>query len=108
MGLFAIFIFAYCIFVLLATDPLTRINRICTPVVTWPERLIVSGVRIFAPDNVPAVEKSFGKGFTTCRRWTFGVLYRPEYEKMKAEQEARKAAEQAKAVRASAPAKEGS
>lgn len=91
MGVFALFVFAYAIYVVIASDPLTRINRICTPVVSWPERVVVAGVRVFSPENAPSFQQSFDHGFNTCRRWTWGVLYRPEYERMKAEKAARDA-----------------
>lgn len=86
LGVFALFVFVYVIYVLLASDPLTRINRICDPVVSWPERIVTSAVRIAAPGDVSNVERSFGTGYMNCRRWTFGVLYRPEYERLKAEE----------------------
>jgi hypothetical protein len=95
-GLAAMFTFAYIIFILLASEPLTRIDRICTPLTVWPEKVVVSGVRVFSPSNVPAFESSFDTGFKTCRRWTWGILYRDEYERLMAAREAREA--QAKGV----------
>lgn len=92
-GLAAMFVFAYLIFILLASDPLTRINRICTPLTVWPEKVVVSGVRVFSPSNVPAFESSFDTGFGTCRRWTWGILYRDEYERLMAARETREARE---------------
>lgn len=104
LGVFAIAVFAYAIFILLSSDPLTRINRVCAPVVIWPERIVVSGVRIFSPSSVPSFERAFGTGYDTCRRWTFGILYRDEYERLRAQQETAAAHARAQAEQAGAKA----
>lgn len=98
MGLFAMFAFGYAIYVLLASDPLTRINRMCTPVTIWPEKIVVSGLRVFSPSSVPAYTRSFNNGFDNCRRWTFGVMYRDEYEQLRAQEAVRAAKEKGQAV----------
>lgn len=102
-GLFAMAVFAYMIFILISSDPLTRINRVCAPVIVWPERVVVSGVRIFSPSSVPSFEHAFGTGYSTCRRWTFGVLYRSEYERLRSESETAAANARAREVAAATP-----
>lgn len=97
LTVFAMLVFGYILYVVLASDPLVRVNRICEPVVRWPERAVVAGVRIGWPQNEPSVRQSFGHGYQTCRRWVWGTLYQPEYERMKAQRAERKAA-QAKAA----------
>jgi hypothetical protein len=91
-GLFAFLFFVYLGYTILASDPLERMNRTCTPVTLWPGKLVVSAVRIFSPDRAPSMQESFNHGFGTCRRWVWGVLYRDDYLKAKAAEEQREAA----------------
>lgn len=88
-GIFALFVVVYAIFVLLTNDPLTRINRICTPVISWPERVAVAAAGVFDKSEVPNLQATFGDGFQNCRRLAFGVLYKPALERYRAQQAAR-------------------
>jgi len=88
VGIFSLLVVVYVVFVLLTSDPLLRMNRICQPVTLWPSRVVVSAVRIWSPGNVPGVQDSFNRGFFTCRKWVWGVLYRDDYMKLKADSDA--------------------
>jgi hypothetical protein len=83
MGIFATMVFLYLLYTLLATDPLERMNRICTPFFIWPQKVIVSGLDIFAPASSPAVAQKFDNGFNLCRRWVWGAFYEKDYERLK-------------------------
>ncbi len=87
-GLLAMFFFIYIVYVLLTSDPLERMNRMCSPVTLWPARVVVSGARIFAPSHADSLQQHFNNGFYTCRRWVWGALYSQEYEKVKSQQAA--------------------
>lgn len=101
LTVFSLLVFGYILYIILASDPLTRVNRICTPVVRWPERAVIAGVRIGWPTHEGGTRQSFDHGYQTCRRWVWGTLYQPEYERMKAQ----RAEEQAQHNAASAGGK---
>jgi hypothetical protein len=82
-GVLAMAFFIYLIYILLTSEPLERMNRICAPVTQWPARIIVSGARIFAPTHADSIQEHFDHGFYTCRRWVWGALYSREYEQAK-------------------------
>lgn len=84
-GMFATLVFMYLIYLLLATDPLERMNRICEPLFVWPAKVVVAGLNLFSPGNAPAVQAKFDSGFNTCRRWVWGAFYESEYQKLQAE-----------------------
>ena len=81
-GIFAIAALAYAVYAVVPSDPLTKMNRMCTPFFIWPEKVIVAGARIFAPSYVPKVESAFDGGFSNCRLWIWNAVYEPEYRKM--------------------------
>jgi hypothetical protein len=79
-GLLALFCVGYAIFTLLADDPVSRMNRMCTPITLWPGRVVVAAARVFSPDLSAGLAQRFNHGFYTCRRFAWGVLYQQEYE----------------------------
>lgn len=83
----AMLFFVYLIFIVLTSDPLERMNRICSPVTHWPARIIVSGARIFAPSTADGLQNRFDSGFYTCRKWVWGALYAEDYKQAKAQSE---------------------
>jgi hypothetical protein len=85
-GLLAMAFFIYIVYILMTSEPLERMNRICTPVTLWPARIVVSGARIFAPSHAESLQQHFNNGFYTCRKWVWGALYSDEYEKARAQQ----------------------
>ena len=91
MGLFAMCVVGYVVYIFVSGDPLTRMNRICRPVTKWPARVVVSGAHVFAPSHATPLQADFDAGFLTCRRWVWGALYEPEYKKEKAAQARRRA-----------------
>jgi len=101
-GLLAMVFFVYLVYTILASDPLERMNRICTPVTKWPARVVVSGARIFSPTSAPGLQQKFDHGFGTCRRWVWGALYRDDYIKAKAAEDARRSSQVGGVARAAA------
>lgn len=81
-GILATLFFFYLIYILVASDPLTRMNRICDPVFTWPERVVVAGTDLFLPSASPGVKTKFDDGFGTCRRWLWNAMYARDYQHM--------------------------
>lgn len=93
-GLFALGVVIYAIYTMSASDPLTKMNRICTPPTIWPEKALVAGAKVFAPSYVPALEARFDGYFSNCRRFTWNLLYADEYRKLQQEQAAQEQAAQ--------------
>jgi hypothetical protein len=81
-GILATLFFFYLIYILVASDPLTRLNRLCEPVFVWPERIVVAGTDLFMPSSSPAVKAKFDDGFGTCRRWLWNAMYARDYQRM--------------------------
>lgn len=93
-GLFALGAVIYAVYTLSASDPLTKMDRICTPFTLWPEKALVAGAKVFAPSYVPALQTKFDDYFSNCRRVTWNLLYADEYRKLQQEQAAQEQAAQ--------------
>lgn len=81
-GIFATLVFMYLIYLVLAGDPLQRINRACEPVFIWPGKAVTSAVALVSPNAAPPVAAKFDSGFHLCRRWVWSTFYQQEYDAM--------------------------
>lgn len=84
-GLFATLVLLYLVYILLASLPMDRIERICAPV-HWTERVVVSGIDIFAEDYSDNVSGGFATGYQVCQEWTWGILYEERYKRLMAKE----------------------
>lgn len=83
LGIVSTLAFLYLIYLFLSGDPLERINRTCAPFFQWPAKVVVGGVRIFAPGSAQAVETKFDTGFQTCRQWVWNSFYAADYARLR-------------------------
>ncbi len=81
-GVLATLVFLYAIYAVMTSDPLARINRMCTPFFIWPGKAVVSAVNLFAPDAAAPVAAKFDSGFQMCRKWAWMTFYQAEYDRM--------------------------
>ncbi len=85
-GLFAIGVVVYALYTVSTSDPLTKMNRICTPFTLWPEKVLVAAAKVFVPSDVPTLQAKFDDYFSNCRRVTWNLLYAADYRKLQQEQ----------------------
>ena len=90
LGLMATLFLFWLIFVVLASDPLSRLNRMCSPAV-WLGRGVSSLVGLFNEQDATQVAGGFNHVFDGCRLWGWNVFYASTYEAMR-----RKASEDGK------------
>ena len=79
---FALVMF-WCIWVLLAGEPLSRINRSCSPV-SWVGTSITTVGSIFSAGAEADARRIAGEMFQTCRYFVFRQFYRDLYLELRA------------------------
>lgn len=89
LSLFFVSFIVYCIYIMVSSSPLVRIDRVCAPVTSWIGVPIVAAIR--TASGTPAAmetQKSFDDAFNTCRKWVWNGFYEDEYQTMKKAREA--------------------
>ena len=104
LGLVATLFLFWLIFVIMASDPLSRLNRMCAPAV-WMGRGVSSLVGLYKQQDAVAVAGGFNRVFDGCRLWGWNVFYASAYEAMRRKASAAKAPAQEPAPPAPAPAR---
>jgi len=79
---FALVMF-WCAWVLLAGEPLSRINRTCSPV-SWVGTAITTTGSLFSTSAENDARRVSGEMFQTCRYFVFRQFYRDLYLEMRA------------------------
>lgn len=79
---FALVMF-WCAWVLLAGEPLSRINRTCSPV-SWVGTTITTAGSLFSASAESDARRVAGEMFQTCRYFVFRQFYRDLYLEMRA------------------------
>ena len=87
VGLVATLFLFWLIYVILASDPLARLNRMCSPII-WGGRGVSSLVGLFKESDAAPVAGSFDRMFHGCRLWGWNVFYARAWAKMEREQSA--------------------
>lgn len=67
--------------ILLAGNPLARIDRTCSPL-NWSNRLLTSMTRLVAPSYAPKVDAFFVGRFSDCRYLMWQQFYENSYKEM--------------------------
>jgi hypothetical protein len=86
-GIAAMLFLFYLIYVLIASSPLSRLNRMCSPPFVWSGKVFSSAVALASPGTANRLSDRFQHGFYACRRWGWNVFYEQSYERMQRDQE---------------------
>ncbi len=86
-GIVAMLFLFYLVYVLIASSPLSRLDRMCSPPFVWSGKVFSSAVALASPSTANRLSDRFQHGFDACRRWGWGVFYQQSYEQMQRDQE---------------------
>lgn len=85
-GIAAMLFLFYLVYVLIASSPLSRLDRMCSPPFVWSGKVFSSAVALASQGTANRLSDRFQHGFYACRRWGWNVFYEQSYERMQHDQ----------------------